>query len=50
MGEEIVAGGRVVTLDPEAGTATVDLWVRVERDGVTEWPIRKGRAVVRLAT
>ena len=50
MGEEIVAGGRVVTLDAKAGTATVDLWVRVERDGVTEWPIRKGRAVVRLAT
>ena len=50
MGEEIVAGGRVVTVDAEAGTATVDLWVRVERDGVTEWPIKKGRAVVRLAT
>ncbi len=50
MGEEIVAGGRVVTLDAESGTATVDLWVRVERDGVTEWPIKKGRAVVRLAT
>ena len=33
MGEEIVAGGRVVTVDADAGTATVDLWVRLERDG-----------------
>lgn len=49
MGEEIVAGGRVKAVDPNAGTATLELWVRLERDGVTEWPIKKGEAVVRLA-
>jgi len=49
MGEEIVAGGRVTAIDAEARTATLDTWVRLERDGVIEWPIKKGRAVVRLA-
>ena len=49
MGEEIVAGGRVRAIDADAGTATLELWVRVERDGATEWPIKKGEAVVRLA-
>ena len=49
MGEEIVAGGRVAAVDADARTATVDLWVRVERDGASEWPIKKGRATVRLA-
>lgn len=49
MGEEIVAGGRVKAIDADAGTATLDLWVRVERQGATEWPIKKGEAVVLLA-
>jgi acyl dehydratase len=49
MGEEIVAGGRVRALDPEARTATLETWVTLERDGETEWPIRKGEAVVGLA-
>lgn len=49
MGEEIVAGGRVRRVDPAARTATIDTWVRCERDGVTEWPIKRGEAVVRLA-
>ena len=49
MGEKIVAGGRVRALDPEARTATLETWVTLERDGETEWPIRKGEAVVRLA-
>jgi acyl dehydratase len=49
MGEEIVAGGRVRALDPDARTATLETWVTLERDGETEWPIRKGEAVVRLA-
>jgi hypothetical protein len=44
-----VAGGRVAAVDVDAGTATVDLWVRVERGGVIEWPIKKGRATVHLA-
>ena len=48
MGETIVAGGRVRALDREAGTALLDLWVTVERDGVTEHPVKKGEAEVRL--
>ena len=49
MGETIVAEGRVRALDPEARTAVVDVWVRVERDGTTEYPIRKSEAVVGFA-
>jgi acyl dehydratase len=45
MGEEIVAGGRVVDVD--AGTATIETWVRVDRDDETAWPIKKGQAVIR---
>ncbi len=48
MGEEIRAGGAVRSVD--ADTVTVDTWVAVERDGVTEWPIKKGQVVVRLAS
>jgi acyl dehydratase len=48
MGEEIVAGGRVRSVDEETGVARVDTWVTVERDGSTEWPVRKGEAAVRL--
>ena len=49
MGDEIVAGGRVRSVDASRRTAVVDTWVTVERDGQTEWPIRKGEAVVRFA-
>jgi acyl dehydratase len=49
MDEELVAGGRVAALDTDAGTVTVDTWVRLERDGETLWPVKKGSAVVRLA-
>ena len=49
MGETIVAEGRVRALDPEARTAVVDVWVRVERDGTTEYPIRKSEALVGFA-
>ena len=49
LGETIVAGGTVKALDPGARTATLDVWVRVDRVGATEWPIRKSEAVVRLA-
>ena len=49
MGETIVCGGTVRSVDPVAHTATLDVWVRVERDGTTEWPIRKSEAEVRLA-
>ena len=48
VGETIVAGGAVTAVDDEARTATLDVWVRVERDGATEWPIRKSEAVVRF--
>jgi acyl dehydratase len=48
MGQEIVAGGRVRALGPEARTATLELWVSSERDGETEWPIKRGEATVRL--
>jgi acyl dehydratase len=48
MGQEIVAGGRIRAIDDEARTATLDLWVSSERDGRTEWPIKRGEATVRL--
>jgi len=48
IGEEIVAGGRVRVVDDAANTATIELWVTVERAGATEFPIRKGEALVRL--
>ncbi len=47
MGEELVAGGRVRSVDEAAGTATLETWVTVERDGQTEYPIRRGEAVIR---
>jgi acyl dehydratase len=43
MGEEIRAGGTVRAIDGD--TVTVDTWVAVERDGTTEWPIKKGQVV-----
>jgi acyl dehydratase len=49
VGETIVAGGTVKALDPERRTATLDVWVTVERDGAVEWPIRRSEAEVRLA-
>jgi acyl dehydratase len=45
-GDEIVAGGRVRSV--QGDLAVLDLWVTVERDGRTEWPIRRGEATVRL--
>jgi acyl dehydratase len=48
MGQEIVAGGRIRAIDDEARTATLDLWVSSEREGRTEWPIKRGEATVRL--
>ena len=48
MGEEIVAGGRVRSLDAGTRTATAELWVTVEREGTTEFAIRKGEAEVRF--
>ena len=48
LGEEIVAGGTVRSVDPDARQVVLDVWVRVEREGATEWPIRKGEAEVEL--
>jgi acyl dehydratase len=48
MGEEIVAGGRVRSLDSETRTAVAELWVTVERGGEAEFAIRKGEAEVRF--
>jgi acyl dehydratase len=50
MHEEIVAGGRVRTLDAAARTAILELWVTLERGGTTEYPIRKGEAEVAFPT
>ena len=49
VGEEIMAGGRVRSIDEQRRTATLDVWVTVEREGKTEYAIRKGEARVRLA-
>lgn len=48
MGETLVAGGRVKSLDPETRTAGLEVWVTVERAGTTEYAIRKSEAEVRL--
>jgi acyl dehydratase len=48
MGEEIVAGGRIRAIDDDTRTVTVDLWVTVDREGSTEFAIRKGEAEVRF--
>jgi acyl dehydratase len=45
----IVAEGRVKSLDPKARTTVLDVWVSLERDGKTEYPIRKGEAVASFA-
>lgn len=49
MGEEIVAGGRVKSVDADRAVAVVECWVTVERDGRTEWPIKRGEAEVLLS-
>ena len=48
MGEEIVAGGSVRAIDSDTRTAIVELWVTVDREGSTEFAIRKGEAEVRF--
>jgi hypothetical protein len=49
MDETIVCGGSVRSIDATSGTVVLDVWVRVDRAGATEWPIRKSQAEVRLA-
>lgn len=48
IGDVIVAGGTVGSLDPASRSVVVDTWVSVERNGRTEHPIKRGRATVRL--
>lgn len=48
MGEEIVAAGRVKAVDLERGVALIECWVSVERNGLTESPIKRGEAEVLL--
>ncbi len=48
MQETIVAGGRVMALDPDARRAALELWVTVDRGGTVEYPIRRGEADVRF--
>ena len=48
LGDELIAGGSVRAVDPSTRTATLDTWVRLERDGQTQWPIKRGDATVRL--
>lgn len=49
MGETIVAGGTVRSLDAATRRAIVDVWVTVERDGAIEHAIRRSEAEVQLA-
>jgi acyl dehydratase len=49
MDETIQAGGRVGALDPQTKRATLDVWVKVDRAGVSEYPIKNSTAEVQLA-
>jgi acyl dehydratase len=49
MDETIEAGGTITELDPETKRATLDVWVRLERDGEVERPIKNSFAEVRLS-
>ena len=49
MGETMVAGGTVRSLDRETRRAVLDVWVTVERDGATESPIKRSEAEIQFA-
>ncbi|MFN2544886.1 MAG: MaoC/PaaZ C-terminal domain-containing protein [Actinomycetota bacterium] len=49
MGETIEAGGRIAELDPKTRRAKLDVWVRLERDGDVEFPIKNATAELQLA-
>ena len=49
MNETMEAGGTIKELDPETKRADLELWVRLERDGDTLYPIKNATAQVRLA-
>ena len=48
LGEEIVARGKVRSVDATTRTVVAELWVTVTRDGSEEFAIRKGEAEVRF--
>jgi len=48
VGETIESGGSVRSLDRESRAAVLDVWVRVDRNGTVEWPIRRGEAQIRF--
>ena len=49
MGETIEAGGTITALDSETRRATLDVWVRLERAGEIERPIKNATAEVQLS-
>ena len=49
MGETIEAGGTITALDPQTKRATLDVWVRLERAGETEYPIKNAEADLQLS-
>jgi hypothetical protein len=48
LGETIVAGGVVRSLDGATRRAELEVWVTVDRDGRTEFALRRGEAEVQL--
>ncbi len=49
MDETIAAGGTITDVDAGTKRAKLDVWVRVDRAGVSEYPIKNSRAEVELA-
>jgi hypothetical protein len=49
LGVEIVAGGRVRSLDPQTRTVELDLWVTFERDDSTAYAVKRGWARIALS-
>jgi len=49
MADTFEAGETILSLDPETRRATLDVWVRLERAGEVEEPIRNAVAEVQLA-
>ncbi len=48
MDETIEAGGRVASKDESTRRAELEVWVRLQRDGDTEYPIKNSLAEVQL--
>ena len=49
MDETIEAGGTISALDPATKRATLDVWVRLERAGELEQPIKNATAEVQVS-